>query len=258
METKLFNEIIFGPIQSRRLGASLGVNLLPIKNKICNLDCIYCECGWTDLKSNSKITFLSTEEILSALKLKLMDLIVNKTALNSITFAGNGEPTLHPNFAAIIDGAIILRDKFFPMAHISVLSNSLMLHRKDVVSSLKKIDKPILKLDAGSDKFFRSINHPLNNRSLEWVVAHLKKFNGNLIIQTMFLKAECNGIYIDNTADLEVEKWIELLKDINPLEVMIYSIDRPTAIQNIDKIPYEKLIKISEKVQLAGIRSTVY
>ncbi|MCK6649429.1 MAG: radical SAM protein, partial [Bacteroidia bacterium] len=178
METKLFDSIIFGPIKSRRLGVSLGINLLPIDSKLCNFDCIYCECGWTDLKNAPKFQFNDRFEIKKALENKLIELVQQRIILDSITFAGNGEPTLHPEFDLIIDDTIELRNKYFPDALISVLSNSLMLNNNKVVAALKKIDKRILKLDAGTEELFQLIDQPLNKRTLEWVVYHLNQFNG--------------------------------------------------------------------------------
>lgn len=258
MNTKLFNETIFGPVQSRRLGISLGVNLLPTNFKLCNFDCIYCECGWTNMRNNQKIKFESLQSITDALRNKLIILKKNKIELDSITFAGNGEPTLHPKFSEIIDHTILLRNEFYPNVCISVLSNSLMLKDESIRNSLKKIEKPILKLDAGSERTFQLINKPINHRSLEWVVEHLKYFNGNLIIQSMFLKGEIDGEIVDNTNKYEVDKWITLLEIIKPLEVMIYSIDRPTPQQNLSKISRIILEEICEKVKLKGIKARVY
>lgn len=258
METKLFGSIIFGPINSRRLGVSLGINLLPTDSKLCNFDCVYCECGWTDLKSAPKFRFNDRNEIKSALESSLYQLSEQHSALNSITFAGNGEPTLHPEFDIIIDDTIALRNKYFPNALISVLSNSLTLNNSKVVSALKKIDKRILKLDAGTEELFQLIDQPLNKRTLEWVVYHLNQFNGDLTIQTMFLKGIHKGKEIDNTMDVEIKSWLELLKIVNPKEVMIYSIDRPTPERSLQKIPLEKLQQIGKRVEGIGIKALIY
>lgn len=258
METKLFDSIIFGPIKSRRLGVSLGINLLPTNSKLCNFDCIYCECGWTDLKKAPKFKFHSRKEIKEALEYKLQHLLNQKEKLCSITFAGNGEPTLHPEFEEIINDTIELRDKYYPNSKISVLSNSLMLNNSKVVSALKKVDKRILKLDAGTEDLFQKIDQPLNNRTLEWVVYHLNQFNGDLTIQTMFLKGLHKAQPIDNTTDYEVDSWLELLKIIKPKEVMLYSLDRPTPETNLEKISFEKLQEIGKKVEQLGIKTLIY
>ncbi|MBL7890778.1 MAG: radical SAM protein [Bacteroidia bacterium] len=258
METKLFDDIIFGPLRSRRLGVSLGVNLLPSDFKLCNFDCIYCECGWTDLKKRSKSKFYSVTKVVSLLEHKLINLLEDGVELNSITFAGNGEPTLHPNFLEIINAAIALKEKYYPNAKVSVLSNSLMLHRIDVFLALQKVDNAILKLDAGSEFMFQSINKPLNARSLRWVVDQLKRFNGKCTIQTLFLKGISDGKIIDNTTDVEVGMWLELLKEINPKEVMLYSIDRPTPELHLEKVSHETLTNIANRVINSGINATVY
>lgn len=258
METALFKSIIFGPIKSRRLGISLGVNLLPTDSKLCNFDCVYCECGWTDLKSFPKIKFFEPETIKTALKEKLEELSKNKIEINSITFAGNGEPTMHPMFHQIIDNTIELRNKYYPNCKISVLSNSMMLNNPKVVSALKKIDNRILKLDAGTEKMFQQINQPLNSRTLSWVVEQLKKFETDLTIQTLLIKGSHNGAIIDNTTDEEIDNWLTILKEIKPKEVMLYCIDRPTPEENLEKIDSKKVDEIANKVKALGIKVNVW
>jgi len=257
MTTKLFESVIFGPINSRRLGVSLGINLLPVDSKLCNFDCIYCECGWTDLRSLKKVKFHIREEVASQLKEALMDLKIKKVKLDSITFAGNGEPTMHPQFNLIIDDVINLRNEYFPSCKISVLSNGLMLGNGKVVNALKKIENPILKLDAGTERTFQLIDQPINNRTLDWLVNQLKKFNGDLIIQTLFLRGKHNNELIDNTTDNEIEMWLEKLKIIKPKKVMIYTIDRATPAKHLEKIKVEKLEEIAKKVELIGMEAMV-
>jgi wyosine [tRNA(Phe)-imidazoG37] synthetase (radical SAM superfamily) len=256
-ETKLFNSIIFGPIISRRLGVSLGINLLPVDSKICNFDCIYCECGWTDLRSVPKVKFHPRSEVYFGLEKSLIHLLKKNKKLDSITFAGNGEPTMHPEFNLIIDDTIELRDKYFPSCKISVLSNSLMLSNKKVFDALIKIDNPILKLDAGTEKTFQLIDQPINKRTLQWVVNQLMKFNGRLIIQTIFLRGEFGGEHLDNTTDDEVRSWLKLIKMIKPEQVMIYTIDRATPAQNLEKIEKEKLREIAARVELLSISTLI-
>lgn len=255
MDTKLFKSIIFGPVNSRRLGLSLGINLLPLDSKLCNFDCVYCECGWTDLRSMAKVQFHNRTDI----KQNLEDVLISmkNEKLDSITFAGNGEPTMHPEFDLIIDDTIELRNKYFPKCKISVLSNSLMLNNEKVVSALKKIDNPILKLDAGTEDNFQLINQPLNSRTLDWVVKQLLKFSGNLIIQTLFLTGKHNNKIIDNTTEKEIVSWLELLKLINPRKVMIYSIDRATPALALQKISKDKLLTIAKRVELLGIETAI-
>lgn len=255
MKTKLFDSIIFGPVNSRRLGLSLGINLLPLDSKLCNFDCIYCECGWTNLKSIPKVKFHNRKDVKEHLEIILRQLQSEKKILNSITFAGNGEPTLHPDFNLIIDDVIDLRNHYFPECKISVLSNSLMLNNKKVVAALKKVDNRILKLDAGTEELFQLINQPLNKRTLQWVTDQLVKFNGDLIIQTLFLKGIYKGIYIDNTTKTEIEAWLELIKKIHPKEVMVYSLDRATPANDLQKIDLSVLKKIAKRVESIGIKA---
>ena len=257
MTTKLFESVIFGPIQSRRLGFSLGINLLPVNSKLCNFNCVYCECGWTDLYSIEKVVFYKRDEIKLQLEKSLIDLKIKNVKLDSITFAGNGEPTMHPQFYKIIDDVIDLRNYYFPECKISVLSNSLMLGNDKIIDALKKIDNRILKLDAGTEKMFQLINQPLNKRTLNWVVSQLMKFNGDLIIQTIFLRGYHNGNYIDNTTDEEINEWLIQLKKIKPQKVMIYSIDRATPEKKLQEIELNELYKIANRVNLIGIETLV-
>ncbi|OFY82195.1 MAG: radical SAM protein [Bacteroidetes bacterium RIFCSPLOWO2_12_FULL_35_15] len=257
MKTKLFNSIIFGPITSRRLGLSLGINLLPTDSKLCNFDCIYCECGWTDLKSAPKVEFHKRADVKNQLETILKQLQSEEKKLNSITFAGNGEPTLHPDFNLIIDDVIKLRDHYFPLCKISVLSNSLMLNNSKVTEALKKVDNRILKLDAGTEETFQLINQPLNKRTLKWVVEQLIKFNGDLTIQTLFLKGKYKNHTIDNTTDFEIESWLSNLKKIKPKLVMLYSLDRATPAKDLQKIDAATLNSIAKKVEAIGIEAIV-
>lgn len=253
----LFNEIVFGPIYSRRFGISLGINLLPLKDKICNFNCIYCECGWTNLKA-VKDKFFSMEEIVDAIENKFNLLSDNKTEIDCITFAGNGEPTMHPDFPEILDYVISLRDKYFPKKKIVVLSNSSLLGNWKVFEALQKADLRVLKLDAGTDDLFTKINKPLSSKKIHWYIEKLKEFEGDLIIQTIFFKGNYDGHYIDNTQEKEVNAWLLALKQINPRSVMIYTIDRETPAENLEKITEKELSNIAEKVKAIGINANVY
>lgn len=225
-----FDEIVFGPIRSRRLGSSLGVNVLPTKGKLCNFDCIYCECGWNkDCISDGHFPRLSDVE--HALEAKLSELSKEGTAVDSITFSGNGEPTLNPDFAAIVDVTVRMRDKYYPLAKISVLSNATMLGRKDVVEALKKVDNPILKIDASSDELIAEINRPQGKYSLENVIEGLAGFEGDFILQTMFLHSEG----FDAHTDEALEGWRNIVRRLRPREVMVYTIDRETPDKTLTK-----------------------
>ena len=257
MATFLFSEIIFGPVKSRRLGVSLGVNLLPEDYKFCTYDCLYCECGWT-LESNKKIELHSREEIKNTLDLKLAQMKLEGESPDNITFAGNGEPTIHPDFENVIYDTIELRDKYFPNAKISVLSNATQIHKESVVRALNKVDKNILKLDSAIDSTFEIINQPKTNISVAKLVERLKIFKGNLIIQTMFIKGSYKDVAFDNTTDIEVDKWLNLLQEIAPKEVMIYPIARDTPLEGLKKISEHKLNEIGSKVKKLGIKINVY
>lgn len=251
MATFLFDSIVFGPIRSRRLGASLGINLLPTGSKFCSFDCIYCECGWTDKKQNGKLP--SREEVKKYLDEKLKDMKTKGEELDVITYAGNGEPTMHPQFASIIDDSIELRDKYFPWARIAVLSNSTMLNKPNVVAALKKVDQNILKLDSAFDSTITLLNQPRVKFSAEELVKNLKSLEGNLIIQTLFLRGDYEGKTIDNTTEKEVSSWLELVKDIRPKEVMIYTIARDTPAVGLEKVSLKELKAIAARVEALGI-----
>lgn len=253
----LFNDVVFGPIQSRRFGISLGINLLPLKNKICNFNCIYCECGWTDLKK-VKDKFFSIEKIIEAIEKRFEELARDQTEIDCITFAGNGEPTMHPDFPEIVDYVIFLRDKYFPEKKIVVLSNSALLGNWKVFEALQKVDLRVMKLDAGTDELFLKINKPLSSKKISWYIEKLKEFQGELIIQTIFLKGYCQGEYIDNTKDKEVIAWLNAIKEINPQSVMIYTIDRETPEDGLEKISENDLNLIAQKVKASGIEAQVY
>lgn len=252
----LFSDLIFGPVLSRRLGISLGINLLPTNSKYCNFNCIYCECGWTE--NGKKLILPKREEIKKHLEEKLLDLQGTENEPQSITFAGNGEPTIHPEFAGIIDDTIQLRNEFAPGSIISVLSNASMLHKKPVTDALKKIDKNIQKLDAGTEPTFREINQPLGGLTLEKTVQKLMSFEGNLVIQTLFVRGEYNGKIIDNTTEKEVNEWLKLIEKIKPQSVMIYPIDRETPAAGLEKIPKIELQAIAKKVEAFGIFVEVF
>ena len=254
MSTILFNEIVFGPIRSRRLGVSLGINLLPVDGKLCSFDCIYCECGYNaDGKPSSGIP--TRREVKEALENKLQ---IMQEKPDVITFAGNGEPTIHPEFASIVDDVIELRDKYFPNAKISVLSNSSMIHQEDVFQALSKVDNNILKLDSAIDDKVRLIDQPNSpDFNVCDLVGQMKRFEGKLIIQSMFLRGMYDGQSVDNTGEEEVSAWIKVLKEVCPRQVMIYTIDRETPAGDLEKVSLDDLNKIADKVRKAGFEVSV-
>ncbi|NVO08329.1 MAG: radical SAM protein [Bacteroidales bacterium] len=251
MPTFLFDSFVFGPIRSRRLGVSLGINLLPINSKICSFDCIYCECGWTDKKEKGRMP--SRDEVKKCLDEKLQEMQKKGDLLDVITFAGNGEPTLHPNFSEIIDDTIELRNKYFPRTLIAVLSNSTMLNKPEIIAALKKVDQNILKLDSVFDSTIKLLNQPQVKFSAEELVKNLKSFEGNLIVQTLFLRGVYGGNIIDNTTKNEVDCWVEHIKEIKPKQVMVYTIARDTPATGLEKITLKELKAIAARVEELGI-----
>jgi wyosine [tRNA(Phe)-imidazoG37] synthetase (radical SAM superfamily) len=253
MSTFLFDEIIFGPVRSRRLGASLGINLLPANAKWCSFNCIYCECGWTEKRNFEEAGYPARAEIKSALATRLELMKSQNSDLDVITFAGNGEPTLHPEFGGIIDDTIKLRDRFFPGVDIAVLSNSTMIHVKKVRDALLKIEQNILKLDSAIENTFKILNQPVKDFSFKKMLEHLMIFQGKFILQTMFVKGSFQGLLFDNTTEQELKSWVETVKKLSPSRVMIYTIARDTPASDVQKIPLGKLNEIAAMIESSGI-----
>lgn len=252
----LFDQVIFGPIKSRRLGLSLGVNLLPVDAKICSFNCIYCECGFNTTMNNFR--YPTREEVKQILEQKLTGMVHDNQLPDVITFAGNGEPTLHPHFDTIIADTLALRDQLCPSAKVSVLSNSTRIHKPHIFNALKTVDNNILKFDSAVESTMRLIDQPQSKQiTVDWLINELKKFEGNLIIQTMFLRGEVNGQSIDNTTENEVNSWIAALKEIRPRQVMIYSLDRDTPVDTLRKVAVDELNRIADIARAAGFEVSV-
>ena len=225
---------VFGPIFSRRLGSSLGINLLPEKGKICNFDCVYCECGWN--KDGLQDTLLPTaEDVRKALEAKLETCRAAGTPIDSITFSGDGEPTLNPEFPEIIDLTLELRDRYYPSAKVSVLSNATRINKPGVFEALRKVDNPILKLDAPTDEEVTLVNHPVGHYHVADVVASLARFQGNFVLQTMFLRGP------GWESAQWVDEWMEIVRQLRPREVMVYTIDRETPMKGLGKYTVEEM-----------------
>ena len=254
--TSLYDNIIFGPVRSRRLGLSLGVNLLPVESKLCNFDCIYCECGWNG-DHLGKRRFNSREDVRAMLREVLSKMVQDGTPPDVITFAGNGEPTMHPDFEAVIDDTIALRDELCTAAKVSVLSNATQLHREDVRRALLRVDNNILKLDSAFDATVQLVNKPVGSYSVERTVELMKLFEGQMILQTMFLRGEYMGQMVDKTTEEQVEAWLRLVKEIAPRQVMVYSLDRDTPCQTLEKVSREELLQIAARVEALGIACSV-
>ena len=248
MSTIICQSPIFGPIHSRRLGISLGINLLPADGKVCTFDCIYCECGF-NADHRPTLSMPTREEVRQALEARLQNMQQNGPAPDVLTFAGNGEPTANPHFPEIIDDTLQLRDKYFPQAKVSVLSNATQILRPAVHAALMKVDNNILKLDTVSLDYIKKVDRPTGHYDLPAIIEGLKSFHGHVIIQTMFL----HGDNADNTSEAFVAPWLEAVKMIAPSQVMIYTIDRETPDQQLRKATHEELDAIRDRVIAAGI-----
>ena len=245
----LFDSIVYGPIRSRRLGVSLGVNLMPTTAKLCTFDCVYCECGWNQPVSHPQLP--TREQVRVALKYQLSTLDVQPDV---ITFSGNGEPTLHPDFLGIIQDTCALRDQYCPNAKVSVLSNSTQLGRKDVVEALLLCDNRILKLDSAIDTTMQLIDKPVNQHlTVAQIVQWLSLFEGNFTLQTCFLRGEYEGRVIDNTTPEELSAWYQIVDILHPKQVMIYVIDRATPLQTLSKVPADEMEAIAAPLREKGI-----
>lgn len=243
----LFNEIAYGPIHSRRLGTSLGMELMPLEHKLCTFNCVYCECGWNEPVSHPQLP--NRAEVRAALEARLKEGL----DLDVITFSGNGEPTLHPDFLGIIEDTCALRDQYCPKAKVSVLSNSTQLGRPEVVQALRLCDNRILKLDAGTDTMMRRIDLPVNEHlTVETILRWLELFDGDFTLQTCFLRGEHNGQIIDNTTPEELSAWYKAVDRLHPKQLMIYVIDRKTPEEHLEKIPRDEMEAIAAPLRDKG------
>ena len=223
-------ETVFGPIHSRRLGSSLGINLLPRHGKLCTFDCIYCECGWNkDGRDDRQLP--TAAQVRSALEDKLAECLLDGTRIDSITFSGDGEPTLNPEFPRIIDDTLKLRDAYFPSAKVSVLSNATRVHVPEIAAALRRVDNPILKIDAPTDELVARIDRPAPGYSLERVLEALRGFHGDFVLQTMFLR----GPDFDSSTPEVLQGWMDIVRELRPRKVMVYTIDRPTPAEGLQK-----------------------
>ena len=256
MSTIIYPSPIFGPVHSRRLGISLGINLMPADGKVCSFNCIYCECGLNE-DHRPSLPLPTREEVAEKLEEKLQQMTAEGQLPDVLTFAGNGEPTCHPHFPEIINDTIRLRDKYCPEAKVSVLSNSTMIHRKSVHDALMLVDNNILKLDTVDTEYIKKTDQPNGPYDVKKIIECMKAFNGHIIIQTMFMRGTIpSGESVDNTGEEYVGPWFEAVKDIKPQQVMIYTIDRETPTQGLQKATHEQLDTIRDRVIAAGIPCT--
>jgi wyosine [tRNA(Phe)-imidazoG37] synthetase (radical SAM superfamily) len=245
-------EIVFGPIHSRRLGSSLGINILPERGKLCNFDCIYCECGW-NCEGRGDRHLPSPDDLRLALETKLSACSREGIGIDSITFSGDGEPTINPGFPGMIDITLELRDKYYPKALVSVLSNATMIHIDSVFEALRKVDNPILKIDAPTTELARIINRPAPGYRVEDVVEAMKRFEGNFVLQTMFL--HCEGF--DSSSPEVLEGWMDIVRTVKPREVMVYTIDRETPQKDLQKFTVEEMRSLVEPLVEEGFKVQV-
>lgn len=256
MSTVIYPSPIFGPIHSRRLGVSLGINLLPADGKVCSFDCIYCECGYNgDHRAHRKLP--TCEEVLQALEARLQDMQQNGPTPDVLTFAGNGEPTVHPDFPAITEGVARLRDQYFPNARISVLSNATRLDRKEVREALLRVDNPILKLDTVNADYIAKTDRPVGHYDVADVLHWMEEMGPGIVIQTMFMEGEHEGEDVGNCSPAFTGPWLEAVARIRPRQVMIYTIDRETPSPLLRKATHEQLDGIAERVREMGIPVSV-
>lgn len=254
----LFEDVIFGPVRSRRLGLSLGINLLPGTFKHCSFNCIYCECGWTPRIRVGPSDFPQRSEVSQYLRMRLLELASDAYLPDAITYAGNGEPTLHPEFPGIVEDTLLLRDELAPGARVAVLSNASRIHDPGVFQALMQLDCNIQKLDAGTERLFRLMNQPIQEVNYKELIDNLVRFNGRVIIQSMFLQGTIMGIHVDNTVEEEIKIWLDHLVRIRPSIVMIYSIARAAPVHTLERVSLQELDSISKRVQEAGLIVKVY
>lgn len=253
MSTVIYPSPIFGPVHSRRLGISLGINLMPADGKVCTFDCIYCECGF-NADHRPRLKRPTREEVAAALERKLNEMQADGQLPDVLTFAGNGEPTAHPQFAGIIDDTIRLRNRYCPEAKVSVLSNATMAMRPDVHAALERVDNNILKLDTVSKEYIDKVNRPTYpTYDVQEIIETIRSFNGNAIVQTMFMRGTMDGKSVDNIGEEYVGPWLEAIKHIRPKQVMIYTIDRETPDHELLKASPDVLNAIRDRVMAAGI-----
>lgn len=252
MSTVIYPSPIFGPIHSRRLGISLGINLMPADGKLCSFDCIYCECGFNG-DHRPTLPRPTREEVADKLEQQLQKMVDEGHLPDVLTFAGNGEPTCHPHFAEIIDDTIRLRNQYCPQAKVCVLSNSTMIHRPAVHDALMRVDDNILKLDTVDPIYINKVDRPTGAYDVNAIIERMKAFNGHIIIQTMFMRGMCNGESVDNTGEEYVAPWLDIVKTIRPQQVMVYTIDRETPAKGLEKASHEQLDAIRDRVIALGI-----
>lgn len=255
MSTVIYPAPIFGPIHSRRLGISLGINLMPHDGKVCTFDCIYCECGFNaDRRPKAKRP--TRPEVKAALEAQLIKMTAEGQLPDVLTYAGNGEPTSHPDFKGIVEDTIALRNQYCPEAKVSVLTNATLIERPDVFDALMMVDNNIVKLDTVCTDYITAVNRPTGHYNLSAIIQQMKAFEGHCIIQTMFMHGQMDGHDVSNLSEDYIEPWLATVKDINPQQVMIYTIDRETPAAGLQKASHEELDAIVARIEAMGIKAS--
>ena len=255
MSTIIYPSPIFGPVHSRRHGVSLGINLMPADGKVCTFDCIYCECGF-NADHRPTLKRPTREEVSTALEAKLRRMKDEGVLPDVLTFAGNGEPTAHPDFLNIIKDTITLRNRYCPAAKVSVLSNATLIMRPQVFEALMLVDNNILKLDTVNTEYIRIVNRPTGHYDVRELIEKMKEFRGHCIVQTMFMHGISNGQDVGNLTDKYIDPWLKAVKEISPQQVMIYTIDRETPDHGLSKATHEELDSIVARIEAMGIKAS--
>lgn len=255
MSTIIYPSPIFGPVHSRRLGVSLGINLMPADGKVCTFDCIYCECGF-NADHRPTLKRPTREEVSTALEAKLRRMKDEGVLPDVLTFAGNGEPTAHPDFLNIIKDTITLRNRYCPAAKVSVLSNATLIMRPQVFEALTLVDNNILKLDTVNTEYIRIVNRPTGHYDVRELIEKMKEFRGHCIVQTMFMHGISNGQDVGNLTDKYIDPWLKAVKEISPQQVMIYTIDRETPDHGLSKATAQELDSIVARIEAMGIKAS--
>ena len=249
----LQESVVYGPLRSRRLGQSLGINLLPVSHKVCSSNCVYCQYGWTRPPGESAERLKRAPILLAEIEERFRQVAEDRIPVDAITLAGNGEPTLHPDLTELVIGITRLRDQFFPGAAVGILTDATQITRPRVREALALLDERYMKFDAADEATWRRINKPLGNTTFEGMLNALKAVP-DIILQSMFLQ----GTY-DNTGEAHLAAWVEAVRVIKPRSVQVYTVDRGTADPGIREVPRETLQEIADRLTAAtGIPTDVY
>ena len=249
----LQESVVYGPLHSRRLGESLGINLLPVSHKVCSSNCVYCQYGWTRPPGESTERLKRAPALLAEIDEEFQRLVQKRTPVDSITLAGNGEPTLHPDLLELVLGITRLRDRYFPGAAVGILTDATQITRSRVREALALLDERYMKFDAADEATWKQINQPFGNMTFDGMVNALTTLP-DIVLQSIFLQ----GTY-DNTGETHLAAWIKAVRAIKPRSVQVYTVDRGTADPGIREVPREKLQEIADRLTAdTGIPAEVF